>query len=180
MQTKIVGVLMILAVAACVLPVLNLVERTSVQGKINDLLTQQNIHAYHDQQQIQEMVEREVLEIVGEDANMEVILYHYTGTVPKAQVPEDINVPSLPGIRNTAAYYEVSALVARVFWLQTKLWGQNVDTDGNPIGTCYLCPEDARAQRIVFVPEDKMGQAYLRPASDVDFVKDPVLLLEWL
>lgn len=176
MQTKIVGVLMILAVAIMVLPILNLAERTSVQGKLNDLLTQQNIHVYEDRERTENMINVEVLKIVGEEAQMETILYHYEGTVPMADLEKPEDVPSLEGIKRTAAYFDVSALVVRVFWVQTKLTGTIRDPDGYPVGSCYFCEDDARAQRVVFVPRGKMGMAYVKPPGDLDFVQNPALL----
>lgn len=178
MQTKIVGALMIAAIAIMVLPILNTAEKTRVQGKVNELLTQQNIHAYHDRERVQGMLDAEIRAIVGEDANMEVIMYHYQGMVPAADIEKPEDVPSLEGIKKSAAYYEVSALVARVFWVQTKLIGTMRDPDGYPIGSCYFCEDDARAQRIVFVPPEKMGMSYTRPPGDLDFVQDPSMLFE--
>jgi hypothetical protein len=171
MQTKIVGLLMVGVVALMVLPILNLAERTSVQGRLNELLTQQNIHVFHDRDVVMKMLQDDILEIVGDDAKMEIILYHYQGTVPG-------DVPALEGIKRTAAYFDVSALVARVFWVQTKLVGTVRDADGYPIGRCYFCEDDARAQRVVFVPPNKMGNAYTRPPGDLDFVQDPSLLFD--
>ncbi len=178
MQTKIVGVLMIVAAAIVVLPILNLAERTRVQGKVNELLTQQNLHAYHDRELIQGMLDSEIRAIIGEDADMEVIMYHYQGMVPVADIEKPERVPSLEGIKKSAAYFEVSALVARVFWVQTKLIGTMRDPDGYPVGSCYFCEDDARAQRIVFVPAQKMGVAYTRPPGDLDFVQDPSMLFD--
>jgi|GEM_PF-5917507 len=178
MQTKIVGVLMILACAIMVLPILNLAQRTSVQGKLNELLTQQNIHAYHDKERIETMLNAAILDIVGEDARMETILYHYQGMVPMSALKDPSDVPSLEGIKKTAAYFEVSALVVRTFWIQKKLVGTMRDPDGYPIGRCYFCDDDARAQRVVFVPAYKMGNAYTRPPGDLDFVQDPSLLFD--
>ncbi len=178
MQTKIVGALMIAAIAIMVLPILNLAEKTRVQGKVNELLTQQNIHVFHDRERVQEMLDADLRSIVGEDANMEVIMYHYQGMVPVADIAKPEKVPSLEGITKSAAYFEVSALVARVFWVQTKLVGTMRDPDGYPIGKCYFCADDARAQRVVFVPAQKMGMSYTRPPGDLDFVQDPSILFD--
>ncbi len=178
MQTKIVGALMILAIGMMVLPILNLAERTSVQGKLNDLLTQQNLHIYHDRETVENMLEKDILAVVGEDAQMELILYHYEGTIPMANLENPEDVPPLEGIKRNAAYLEVSALVVRAFWVQTKLRGTLRDPDGYPIGTCYFCEDDARAQRVVFVPRRKMGMSYVKPPGDLDFVENPSLLFD--
>ena len=178
MQTKIVAALMVGFVALMVVPILNLAERTSVQGRLNELLTQQNTHIFNNRQTVMDILTKDITDIVGEDAKLEIIMYHYTGTVPMADLEHPEDVPGLEGITRTAAYFEVSALVARVFWVQKKLRGTIRDPDGYPIGSCYYCEDDARAQRVVFVPANKMDVAFARPPGDLDFVQNPALLFD--
>jgi len=176
MQTKIVGVLMIAALALLVLPIMNLAEHTRVEGRVNELLTLSNEHILKDRDRVQQMVEDEVFGIVGEDANPEVILYHYQGTVPAAAVADPSSVPNTSGIKKTGGYYDVSALVARVYWVQKKTFGSIRDGDGNVTGKCYFCDDDAMTQRVLFVRPEAVGAAFSRPPGDLDFVQNPELL----
>lgn len=178
MQTKIVGALMIAALALLILPIINLAETTRVQGAVNDLLTLSNEHLFTDRERVEKMVTEAVVDIVGEDANPEVILYHYQGTVPAAAVSDPGSVPSTAGIRKTPGYYEVSALIARAFWVQTKTFGSIRDVDGNVTGSCYFCADDQRIERVLFVRPEAMGTGFVRPPGDLDFVQNPELLFD--
>ncbi len=173
---KVVAVLMILAVAAVVVPILNLVETTKVQGMLNDYLTQGNIHIIKDKKQVEDYLYTETEAIVGTDANMEVIMYTYRGTVPADAVADPSRVPNLPGIKKNAGYFQVSALVVRIYWVQKKLVADKLDEDGDPMGRCFYCGADALAEKVLFVPEERLGSAYRPATADLEFVQDPALL----
>lgn len=178
MQTKITGALMLGALALLVLPIMNLAETTRVEGAVNDLLTLSNEHLFSDREKVQGMLTDAVLELVGEEANPEVILYHYRGTVPAAAVADPSRVPSTAGIKKTPGYFEVSALVARAYWVQTKTIGSVRDADGRPIGKCYFCSDDQMIQRVLFVRPEAIGTAFGSPPGDLDFVQNPEILFE--
>ncbi len=175
---KIVAVLMVLALVAVAVPILNMVERTKVQGVLNEYFTGQNAHILADKKQVEDYLYTTIEAIVGEEADMEAIMYAYSGTVPLDLIDDPSRVPSLPGINKSAGYYEVSAMVVRVYWVQKKLIAQKLDDDGNAVGKCFYCPADALAERVLFVPREKLGDSYRPPTGDLEFVKDPGLLFE--
>lgn len=175
---KVVALLMVLAVAATVVPIMNVVEATKVQGVLNDYLTQQNAHILYDKKQIEDYFYDTIEPIVGEGADMEVIMYAYQSTVPTDVVEDPSRIPNLPGIKKSAGYYEVSALIVRVYWVQKKLVADKFSDDGVPMGKCFYCEKDALAERILFVQREKLGDAYRPPTSDLEFVRDPWLLFE--
>lgn len=175
---KLVAALMVLCLAALVVPILNMVEKTKVQGVLNDYLTTSNAHILGNKKGVEDYLYDNIEAIVGTDKNSEIIMYSYQGTVPIEVIPDPSKVPNLPGIRKHAGYYEVSALVTRAYWVQKKLVADKLDNDGNPIGRCVYCEADALAERILFVPADKLGHNYRPPGSDLSFVQDPGLLFE--
>ncbi|MCO4769438.1 MAG: hypothetical protein KDA24_05360 [Deltaproteobacteria bacterium] len=178
MQPKVVAGLMVLVLAILTMPILNLAERTRVQGEINDTLTLSNKHILKDRESLLKMLNDQVNDIVGEGANPEVILYQYRGSVPVQDLANPAKVPNTDGVVKRGSYYEVSALVARVFWVQTKLIGTVRDVDGYPVGSCYFCEDDARAQRVLFVDGQALGLAYTNPPGDLDFVQNPAILFD--
>jgi len=169
---------MILALAAIVVPILNLVEATQVQGVLNDYLTQSNAHIIADKKQVEDYLYSEIEARVGTDADMEVIMYAYSGTIPTDTVADPSRIPNLPGIKKNAGYYQVSALVVRVYWVQKKLVADKLDEDGEPMGRCFYCGADALAERVLFVQQHQFGDAYRPPTADLEFVQDPALLFD--
>ena len=175
---KIVAILMLASLAAVVVPILNMVETTKVQGVLNEYLTQGNEHILGNRKQIEDYLYESVEAIVGTDKNAEVIMYAYSGTIPVELVPNPNKVPNLSGIKKHPGYYEVSALITRVYWVQKKLVADKIDDDGNPVGKCVYCASDALAERILFVPAQRLGYSYRPPSSDLEFMQDPGLLFE--
>ena len=169
---------MILALAAIVVPILNLVEATQVQGALNDYLTQSNAHIVADKKKVEDDLYTEIEKIVGTEADMEVIMYAYNGTVPIDTIADPSRIPNLPGITKSAGYYQVSALVVRVYWVQKKLVADKLDENGEPMGRCFYCGADALSEKVLFVPKDQLGNAHRPPTADLEFVQDPALLFE--
>jgi len=177
-QTKIVGLLFILGLVAAGIPIVNLAERTRVQGIVNDYLTQANAHILKDKKQVEDFLYDKIAETVGDDATLEIIQYQFEGLIPANAVADPGAIPNLPGIERRSGYYQVSALITRVYWAQRKLMGERRDEDGNFVGRCYLCPSDTRAERVLFVPAEYLANMYMRAPGDLDFAKHPELLFD--
>jgi len=173
---KVVAILMILAVAALVVPILNLVEKTKVQGIVNDYLTLQNGHILKEKKVVEDYLYDTIEETIGTDKDAEVIMYAYQGSIPFSLVSEPGKIPNIDGIKKQTGYYQVSALVTRVYWVQQKLIADKLDPDGNPIGKCFMCNADTMIDRVLFIPNERLGTAYRPASSDLDFVQDPSLL----
>jgi hypothetical protein len=162
-QTKIIFLLFVIACIAGAAPAVNLAERVKVQGALNEYLTLSNAHMLSDRMALEKYLRDQAKQVVGDENRVDVFLYRVSARVPLDKVQKPDQIPAVAGVSKNAGYVEVSALVTRVWWSQRQWWiGQD---------------KDVYAQKILYITADKLGPEYPRPPNDIDFMKNPALLL---
>ncbi len=126
MQEKLIGVAMVAAVVIVAVLGMNVWEKQSVKSALNVHLTPANVHTFKNRRALEDVLLSDIEDIVGEDANVELELYHLQTRVEEADLPENTSIPNYGGVQRSGSTLELSALVARVWWTQTNFgqWNQ--------------------------------------------------------
>lgn len=161
MQEKLIIVVLIAGFAAMLLWGSNVWERQKVTQELNQILSPSNTHTFKDRKGLEDEIWTRIEAVVGEDADVEVELYHYRGRVEASQW--DGVVPRYGGVKVEGSSLTLSALISRVWWTQTILGKR---------------PTDVHVVKSLFVEPQFMGGSYGSPPDDFAEVQDPVLLLE--
>lgn len=161
MQEKLIIAVMVAGFALAVLLGGNVMEKQSVVTALNEILSPSNTHTFKDRTGLENEIWDRVEAIVGQDAEVEVELYHFQGRVSAA----DWNgiIPRYGGVKKEGSSLTLSAIMCRVWWTQTIL-GKS--------------PRDAHVVKSLFVEPRVLGSAYSPPPRDFAEVQDPILLLE--
>jgi hypothetical protein len=161
MQEKLILVLMIAGAALLLLLGGNVLEKQKVITALDTIISPSNKHTLKDRTGLEDEIFRRVESVVGEEANVEVELYHYRGRVEKAAW--EGAVPRYGGVTEEGSSLALSALICRVWWTQTILGKR---------------PQDVHVVKTMFVEPDFLGSSYSPPSNDFAEVKDPTLLLK--
>ncbi len=161
MQEKLIIVVVIAGMGVLLLLGGNVWEKQKVITQLNEILSPSNVHTFKDRTGLEDEIWTRVEGVVGEDADVEVELYHYRGRIEANEW--DGTVPRYGGVRKEGSSLTLSAVICRVWWTQT-IMGKR--------------PQDVHIVKSMFVEPQFMGGSYGTPPKDFAEVQDPVLLLE--
>jgi hypothetical protein len=160
-QEKLIIAVMVAFAVLLVLLGGNVMEKQRVTTALNEIFSPSNTHTFKDRTGVENEIWNRVEGVVGTDAEVEVEIYHYQGSI---RIDEfDGELPRYGGVRREGGNINLSAVMCRVWWTQTML-GKN--------------PKDVFVVKTLFVQPNVMGGAYTPPPKDFAEVQDPVMMLE--